>query len=139
MNEIGTGEFVGSAAFRLASREFDKKNFQGGSSALREGVRQREVAGDQATARYYQAKCLELTGKKADAAIAYQDVAKFTGKNPYRDAARLSLAYFALENNQKPQAFDLFSQLGADAAQACSQGRGSDSRRNSGRRSQAKG
>ena len=68
------------------------------------------------TARYYQAKCLELTGKKAEAAAAYADVAKFAGKNPYRDAARLSLAYFALENNQKQQAFDLFSQLGIDAA-----------------------
>ena len=68
------------------------------------------------TARYYQAKCLELTGKKADAGIAYADVAKYAGKNPYRDAARLSLAYFALENNQKQQAFDLFNLLGTDAA-----------------------
>jgi TolA-binding protein len=57
-----------------------------------------------------------LIGKKTEAAVAYGDVAKFTGKNPYRDAARLSLAYFALENNQKQQAFDLFSQLGTDAA-----------------------
>ena len=46
----------------------------------------------------------------------YTDVANFSGKNPYRDAARLSLAYFALENGQKQQAFDLFSQLGIDAA-----------------------
>ena len=59
---------------------------------------------------------MELIGKKTEAAVAYGDVAKFTGKNPYRDAARLSLAYFALENNQKQQAFDLFSQLGTDAA-----------------------
>src|ERR1700722_12900922 len=28
IDEVGTGEFVGSAAFRLGSREFDKKNFQ---------------------------------------------------------------------------------------------------------------
>src|SRR5208282_3265052 len=68
------------------------------------------------TARYYQAKCLELTNKKSEAAIAYQDVIKVPGKNPYRDAARLSLAYFALENNQKQQALDLFDGLGRDAA-----------------------
>ena len=115
VDEIGSGEFVGSAAFRLASREFDKKNFQEAAPLYEKAFVNAKSPEIKLTARYYQAKCLELTGKKAEAAIAYTDVAKFTGKNPYHDAARLSLAYYALENNQKPQAFDLFSQLGADA------------------------
>jgi TolA-binding protein len=115
IDEVGTGEFVGSAAFRLASREFDKKNFRDAAQLYEKAYQNAKSPEIKLTARYYQAKCLELSGKKADAASAYDDVAKFAGKNPYRDAARLSLAYFALENSQKQQAFDLFSQLGDDA------------------------
>jgi tetratricopeptide (TPR) repeat protein len=116
IDEVGTGEFVGSAAFRLGSREFDKKNFQEAALLYEKAYLNAKSPEVKLTARYYQAKCLELTGKKADAGTAYEDVAKFAGKNPYRDAARLSLAYFALENGQKQQAFDLFNQLGNDAA-----------------------
>jgi TolA-binding protein len=116
IDEVGTGEFVGSAAFRLGSREFDKKNFPEAAVLYGKAYVNAKTPEVKLTARYYQAKCLELTGKKTDAATAYEDVAKFVGKNPYRDAARLSLAYFALENNQKQQAFDLFNQLGSDAA-----------------------
>jgi TolA-binding protein len=116
IDEVGTGEFVGSAAFRLGSREFDKKNFPEAAVLYGKAYVNAKSPEVKLTARYYQAKCLELTGKKTDAATAYEDVAKFVGKNPYRDAARLSLAYFALENNQKQQAFDLFNQLGSDAA-----------------------
>jgi TolA-binding protein len=115
VDEVRTGEFVGSAAFRLASRAFDKKNFQEAAPLYEKAYANAKSPEIKLTARYYQAKCLELVGKKAEAAVAYGDVAKYTGKNPYRDAARLSLAYFALENNQKQQAFDLFSQLGTDA------------------------
>jgi TolA-binding protein len=115
IDEIGTGEFVGSAAFRLGSREFDRKNFQEAAPLYQKAYVNAKSPEIKLTARYYQAKCLELTGKKAEAGTAYEDVAKVTGKNPYRDAARLSLAYFALENNQKQQAFDLFDQLGNDA------------------------
>jgi TolA-binding protein len=115
LDQVGTGEFVGSAAFRLGSREFDKKYFQEAAPLYEKAYVNAKSPEIKVTARYYQAKCLELIGKKADSAAAYQDVAKFSGKNPYRDAARLSLAYLALENNQKQQAFDLFSQLGTDA------------------------
>jgi TolA-binding protein len=118
IDEVGSGEFVGSAAFRLGSREFDKKNFQVAAQLYEKAFVNAKSPEVKLTARYYQAKCLELTGKKADAATAYQDVAKFNGKNPYRDAARLSLAYIALENNQKQEAFDLFNQLGVDAVKA---------------------
>ncbi len=116
IDEVGTGEFVGSAAFRLGSWEFDKKDFRDAAPLYDKAYVNAKSPEIKITARYYEAKCLELTGKKADAAAAYGDVVNFAGKNPYRDAARLSLAYFALENNQKQQAFDLFNQLGIDAA-----------------------
>src|SRR6202022_2439602 len=106
----------GSGSVRLASREFDKKSFQDAAPLYEKAYVNAKSPEVKLTARYYQAKCLELTNKKSEAAITYQDVIKVPGKNPYRDAARLSLAYFALENNQKQQAFDLFNQLGSDAA-----------------------
>ena len=47
IDEVGTGEFVGSAAFRLASREFDKKNFREAAPLVRKGLSEREISGDQ--------------------------------------------------------------------------------------------
>jgi TolA-binding protein len=116
IEEKGTGEYVGSAAFRLASHEFDKKNFQEAASLYEKAFTNARTPEVKLTARYYQAKCLELNSRKSEAKSAYEDVAKTPGKNPYRDAARLSLAYYALENSQRQQALDLFEDLSRDAA-----------------------
>jgi TolA-binding protein len=116
ISEIGTGEFVGSAAFRLASRAFDQKEFQSAAPLYAKAYENAKSTEIKITARYYQGKCLELTNKKNDAKTAYEEVARTKENNPYRDAARLSVAYFALESNQKEQAFGLFESLGVDAA-----------------------
>jgi tetratricopeptide (TPR) repeat protein len=116
IDEIGSGEYVGSAAFRLASHELDRKNFLEAASLYGKAYTNARTPEVKLTARYYEAKSLELGNKKAEAKPAYEDVAGTPGKNPYRDAARLSLAYYALENNQRQQAFDLFNSLGQDAA-----------------------
>lgn len=115
INEIGTGEFVGSAAFRLASREFDRKAYWDAAPLYEKAYANAKAPEVKLTARYYQAKCLELTNKRADAQPLYEEVFKNKEKNPYRDAAGLSLAYYALENNQKQKAFDRFLELGREA------------------------
>jgi tetratricopeptide (TPR) repeat protein len=115
IEEIGSGEYVGSAAFRLASHELDKKSYSDAASLYEKAFTNAKTPEVKLTARYYQAKCLELSNKRSEAKSAYEDVAKTPGKNPYRDAARLSLAYYALENSQRQQAFDLFQELGRDA------------------------
>jgi TolA-binding protein len=115
ISEARTGEFVGSAAFRLASRAFDQKEFQTAASLYAKAYENAKSPEIKITARYYQGKCLELTNKKNDAKTAYEEVARTKENNPYRDAARLSVAYFALETNQKEQAFDLFQNLASDA------------------------
>jgi TolA-binding protein len=116
ISEIGTGEFVGSAAFRLASRAFDQKDFSSAASLYAKAYDNAKSSEIKITARYYQAKCLELTNRKSDAKSAYEDVVRTRENNPYRDAARLSVAYFALESNDKQQAFELFQGLANDAA-----------------------
>jgi tetratricopeptide (TPR) repeat protein len=116
IEEVGSGEYVGSAAFRLASREFDQKSFQDAAALYQKAFANARTPEVKLTARYYQAKCLELCDKKSEARSAYDDVAKTQGKNPYRDAARLSLAYYALEDNQRQQALDLFEDLSRNAA-----------------------
>ena len=115
IDEIGSGEYVGSAAFRLASHELDRKSYSDAASLYEKAFTNAKTPEVKLTARYYQAKCLELSNKRAEAKFAYEDVAKTPGKNPSRDAARLSLAYYALENNQRQQAFDLFQDLSRDA------------------------
>src|SRR5258707_13303146 len=115
ISETGAGKFVGIPAFRLASRAFDQKEFPTAASLYAKAYENAKSPEVKITARYYQGKCLELTSRKNDAKTAYEEVARTKENNPYRDAARLSLAYFALETNQKEQAFDLFGNLASDA------------------------
>jgi TolA-binding protein len=116
LTEIQTGEFVGSAAFRLASRAFDQKDYGSAASLYEKAYNNSKSSEVKITALYYQAKSLELMNRKSEARPIYDEVAKTGENNPFRDAARLSVAYFALENGQKDSAFDLFRSLGADAA-----------------------
>ncbi len=116
LSEVNAGEFVGSAAFRLATREFDRKNYGEAGSLFARAYDNAKSPEVRLTARYYQAKCLELTGRKGEARIAYEDVLRVPDKNPYRDAAGLSLAYYALEINQKTDALARFEDLGRTAA-----------------------
>jgi TolA-binding protein len=116
INEIQSGEFVGSAAFRLASRAFDQKDYGSAANFYEKAHDNSKSAEIKITALYYQAKSLELMNRKGEARPIYEEVAKTGDNNPFRDAARLSVAYFALENGQKESAFELFHSLGADAA-----------------------
>jgi cellulose synthase operon protein C len=116
ISEIPSGEFVGSAAFRLASRAFDQKDYGSAANLYEKAVDNSKSSEVRITALYYQAKSLELMNRKSEARPIYEEVAKIGENNPFRDAARLSVAYFALENGQKDSAFDLFRSLGTDAA-----------------------
>jgi TolA-binding protein len=116
ISEVQSGEFVGSAAFRLASRAFDQKDYGSAANLYEKAVDNSKSSEVRITALYYQAKSLELMNRKSEARPIYEEVAKTGENNPFRDAARLSVAYFALENGQKESAFDLFRSLGADAA-----------------------
>ncbi len=115
ITEIGSGEFVGSAAFRLASREFDRKAYWDAIPLYEKAFANAKSPEVKVTARYYEAKSYELLNKRTEATAAYRDVVANKDKNPYRDAANLSLAYFALENGQKQDAFDRFSELANNA------------------------
>jgi TolA-binding protein len=116
ITEISTGEFVGSAAFRLASRAFDQKDYTSAAGLYEKAYNNSKSSEVKITALYYEAKSFELLNKKNDARSIYEEVAKTGENNPFRDAARLSIAYFALENGQKESAFELFRSLGGDAA-----------------------
>jgi TolA-binding protein len=115
LSEVQTGEFVGSAAFRLASRAFDQKDYGSAANLYEKAVDNSKSSEVRITALYYQAKSLELMNRKSEARPIYEEVAKTAENNPFRDAARLSVAYFALENGQKDSAYDLFRSLGTDA------------------------
>ncbi|MBV8969909.1 MAG: tetratricopeptide repeat protein, partial [Verrucomicrobia bacterium] len=114
--EGGGGEYVGNAAFRLASRAFDQHSYADAATMYEKAADNAKSPEVKLTARYYQAKCLEFLNRKPDAKTVYQSVAAVKDNNPYRDAARLSLAYFSLESNKKKEAADLFEDLAQDAA-----------------------
>ncbi|MBV8812918.1 MAG: tetratricopeptide repeat protein, partial [Verrucomicrobia bacterium] len=115
INEVQTGEFVGSAAFRLASHAFDERDYLTAAPLYEKAYDNSKSAEVKITARYYQAKSLELMGRKTEARTVYEEVASTNQNNPFRDAARLSVAYYALEAGQKESAFELFRSLSSDA------------------------
>ena len=92
IDELRQGEFVGSAAFRLATHDFERRNYQEAASLFDKACDNAKSPEIKVTARYYQAKCLELLNQKAEAKAAYEEVLRTTGNNPYHDAASLSLA-----------------------------------------------
>src|SRR5258708_30343954 len=108
ISDIGTGEFVGSAALRRAPRVFAKKEFQTAAPLYAKAYDNAKSAEIKITARYYQGRCLELTNKRSEAKTAHQEGARTNENNPYPDAPRLSVSYFALQSNHKEQTFYLF-------------------------------
>ncbi|HEY0793781.1 MAG TPA: tetratricopeptide repeat protein, partial [Chthoniobacterales bacterium] len=115
VDEGGQGEVVGSAAFRLATRCFEEKAYLDAAPLYAKAYENARSPEIRITARYYEAKCLELANRRFDAKAVYEDVLRVKDKNPYHDAASLSLAYFALENNQRAEALAHFEELSREA------------------------
>src|SRR5260370_39879567 len=57
------------------------------------------------SARYFQSRCLEILGRKDEAADVYQAVADAGNPNPYREDARLTAASILIGRGRKTDAF----------------------------------
>src|SRR5260370_28056368 len=89
ITEIQSGEFVGSAAFRLASRAFDQKDYGSAANFYEKAHDNSKSAEIKITALYYQAKSLELMNRKGDAPPTYEEITKNGDKHPLPHAAPL--------------------------------------------------
>ncbi|MBE7219126.1 MAG: tetratricopeptide repeat protein [Caulobacteraceae bacterium] len=109
------GEFVGSACLRMASMDYEAKDYR---TALPLFQRAASLAPNDAVrllARYYEAVCLEQTGRREDTRQVYEEILTVTKDNPYRDDAHLALARLALDQHHPNEAFKEYEALSREA------------------------
>lgn len=92
LNQFGSGDFIGPAAYRLADLYYTDKQFRDALTLYRKAsVRLKEPAVANA-AKFFTGRCLEALGQKLEARVAYEDLVALPKDNPFYDASRLSLA-----------------------------------------------
>ena len=105
------GEFVGPACLRLASIDYEAKDYR---TALPLFQRAATLASSDAVrllARYYEAVCLEQTGRRDDTRQVYEEILTVAKDNPYRDDAHLALANLAMSQHHPNEAFKEYDAL----------------------------
>jgi len=111
------GPFVGSAAYRLAVLEFNQQNY-------RNAVGYFQVARDELSepkaklqARFYRARCLQLTQQPEEALAAFEAVldAAPPEENPFHERCLLESARLAYDLGKTQEALDRFTELAESA------------------------
>ena len=104
LNQFGSGEFIGPAAYRLADLYYQDKQYRDALTLYRKAsVRLNEptVANG---AKFFTGRCLEALGQKTEARATYEDLVSIQKDNPFFDASRLSLALMLKDSGRIPEA-----------------------------------
>ena len=111
---FSAGEFVGFAAYRLATIHYEDKNYREALQAYRRASVRLTQPTLVYASRFYVGRCLEATGGKTEARQQYEDLAKIIEGNPFRDASRLSAGRILGEGTQQEQALKWLLPLAAE-------------------------
>jgi len=106
-----TGDYVGPAAYRLAEIYFQNKDYANALPLYRKASVQLTETRAVNAARYFQARCLELTQSPLEARALFQLLADTTDDNPFREASLLAVAGMYSDAGRKPDALDQFTKL----------------------------
>jgi TolA-binding protein len=104
LNQFGSGEFIGPAAYRLADLYYQDKQYRDALTLYRKAsVRLNEptVANG---AKFFTGRCLEALGQKLEARATYEDLVSSPKDNPFFDASRLSLALLLKDSGRTADA-----------------------------------
>lgn len=110
------GEFVGYAAYRVATIYYEEKSYRDALQAYRRASVRLAQPTLIFASRFYVGRCLEATGQKTDARLQYEELAKITENNPFRDASRLSAGRILSDASQQEQALKWLQPLAEDTA-----------------------
>lgn len=112
------GEFLGYAAYRLASMQYEEKNYR---DAL-QSYRRASVRLTQPTlicaSRFFVGRCMEAVSQKAEARQQYEDLSKVVENNPFRDASRLSTGRMYAEAGLREAALKWLQPLAEETTNA---------------------
>ena len=109
------GEFIGPAAYRLAEIYYQAKEFRDALALYRKAsVRLKDPAVTN-SAKFFTGRTLEALGQKADARVAYEDLAATNDNNPFQDASRLSFALLLKDGGRTAEALKQIQVLAVKA------------------------
>src|SRR6266436_4816401 len=111
LNDYGDSEFAGPAAYALAEMAFTDKDYAAALPLFRRSAAKSKEPTVTLSARYFEARCLEATGRKEEAADIYAQVAETGNSNPYREDARLTAASIFAARGRKIDALKQYEAL----------------------------
>ena len=109
------GDFIGPAAYRLAEICYQAREFREALALYRKAsVRLKDPAVTN-SAKFFTGRSLEALGQKAEARVAYEDLAAAGENNPFQDASRLSLALLLKDSGRTAEALKQIQVLAVKA------------------------
>src|SRR5216117_1893994 len=111
LNDYGDSEFAGPAAYALAEMAFTDKDYATALPLFHRSAAKSKEPAVALSARYFEARCLEATGRKEEAADIYVQVAEGGNPNPYREDARWTAASIFAGRGRKIDALKQYEAL----------------------------
>src|SRR5438034_2498711 len=111
LNDYGDGEFAAPAAYALAEIAFADKDYATALPLFHRSAGKSKEPAVALSARYFEARCLESTGRKEEAADIYVQVAEGGNLNPYREDARSTAASIFAARGRKIDALKQYEAL----------------------------
>jgi len=111
LNDYGDSEFAGPAAYALAEMAFTDKDYATALPLFHRAAAKSKEPTVALSGRYFEARCLEATGRKDEAADIYVQVADAGNANPYREDARVTAASIFAGKGRKIDALKQYEAL----------------------------
>src|ERR1051326_713478 len=115
LNDYGDSEFAGPAAYALAEIAFADKDYAAALPLFHRAAAKSKKPAVVLSARYFEARCLEATGRKDEAADIYVQVADIGNPNPYREDALATAASIFASKGRKLDALKQYEALANEA------------------------
>jgi tetratricopeptide (TPR) repeat protein len=104
LEQFGTGEFIGPAAYRVAELYYGDRNYAAALPYYRKASVRLADPKLANAAKFFAGRCLEAQGQKMDARMIYEDLVATPKDNPFLDNSRLALATLLRDANRTAEA-----------------------------------
>jgi TolA-binding protein len=118
LNDYSESEFAGPAAYALAEMAFTQKDYAAALPLFHRSAAKSKESAVALSARYFEARCLEVLDHKDEACDIYQQVAETKNPNPYREDARQTAASIAFARGRKSDALRQYEALSNETQKA---------------------
>lgn len=115
LSDYSDSDFAGAAAYALAEMAFTQKDYAAALPLFHRSAAKSKESAVALSARYFEARCLEILGRKDEAGDIYQEVAEAGNPNPYREDARLTAAAILIGRGRKIDALKQYEALSNEA------------------------